>query len=46
MRLISSGRQAVPDFKGFGQMGINDAQLLVQPVEDVVAVDVFGRNKP
>lgn len=35
-----------PDFKGFGQMGSCDAQLVVQSVEDVLAVDVFGREKP
>jgi len=35
-----------PDFKGFGQMGSFDAQLVVQSVEDVLAVDVFGREKP
>jgi len=35
-----------PDFKGFGQMGSFDAQLVVQSLEDVLAVDVFGREKP
>jgi hypothetical protein len=35
-----------PDFKGFGQMGMFDAQLVLQSVEDVVAVDSSGRPKP
>jgi hypothetical protein len=35
-----------PDFKGFGQMGMFDAQLVLQSVEDVLAVDSFGRAKP
>lgn len=34
------------DFKGFGQMGMFDAQLVLQSVEDVVAIDSFGRPKP
>ena len=34
------------DFKGFGQMGMFDAQLVLQLVEDVLAVDSFGRAKP
>jgi|ERR1700726_1108358 len=34
------------DFSGFGQMGIFDAQLVVQSVENVLAVDSFGREKP
>ncbi len=35
-----------PDFKGFGQMGMFDAQLVVESVEDVLAVDLLGRPKP
>jgi|SRR5690349_12472750 len=35
-----------PDHKGFGQMGMFDAQLVLQSVEDVDAVDSFGRSKP
>jgi hypothetical protein len=35
-----------PDFKGFGQMGMFDAELVLQSVEDVLAVDSFGRAKP
>jgi len=34
------------DFKGFGQMGMFDAQIVVGIVEDVLAVDSFGRAKP
>lgn len=34
------------DGKGFGQMEMFDAQLVLQSVEDVVAVDSFGRSKP
>ena len=34
------------DWKGFGHMGIFDAQLVVEQVEDVQAVDSFGRDKP
>jgi hypothetical protein len=34
------------DFKGFGQMGLFDAQLVVGSVEKVQAVDSFGREKP
>jgi hypothetical protein len=34
------------DFRGFGQMGMFDAQLVVQSVEDVLALDSFGREKP
>jgi hypothetical protein len=33
-------------FSGFGQMGMFDAQLVVQSVENVLAVDSFGREKP
>ena len=35
-----------PDFKGFGQMGMFDAQFVLQSVEDVLAVDFSGRAKP
>jgi hypothetical protein len=35
-----------PDFKGFGQMGMFDAQLILESVENVLAVDSFGRPKP
>jgi hypothetical protein len=35
-----------PDFKGFGQMGMFDAQFVLQSVEDVVAADSAGRPKP
>jgi hypothetical protein len=35
-----------PDFRGFGQMGMFDAQLVLQSVEDALAVDSFGRAKP
>ena len=35
-----------PDNRGFGQMGMFDAQLVVAEVEDVEAVDSFGRTKP
>jgi hypothetical protein len=35
-----------PDFKGFGQMGMFDAELVLQSVDDVVAVDSIGRPKP
>ena len=34
------------DGKGFGHMGMFDAQLVVEQVEDVQAVDSFGRDKP
>jgi len=34
-----------PDFKGFGQMGMFDAQFVLQSVEDVSAVDSLGRAK-
>jgi hypothetical protein len=34
------------DFKGFGQMGMFDAQFVLQSVEDVVAADSAGRPKP
>jgi len=34
------------DWKGFGHMGMFDAQLVVEQVEDVQAVDSFGRDKP
>ncbi|HXY25425.1 MAG TPA: hypothetical protein VEI73_12290 [Candidatus Acidoferrum sp.] len=34
------------DAKGFGQMGLFDAQLVVGLVEEVLAVDSFGRAKP
>ena len=34
------------DGKGFGQMGMFDAQLVLQSVEDVAAIDSFGRSKP
>ncbi len=34
------------DFSGFGQMGMFDTQLVVQSVENVLAVDSFGREKP
>jgi hypothetical protein len=34
------------DFRGFGHMGMFDAQFVLQSVEDVVAVDSFGRSKP
>ena len=35
-----------PNFKGFGQMGLFDAQLVVGLVEDVRAVDSLGQVKP
>ncbi|HKN77430.1 MAG TPA: hypothetical protein VJW94_19790 [Candidatus Acidoferrum sp.] len=35
-----------PDFKGFGQMGMFDAQLVLESVEDVLAVDSLGNAKP
>lgn len=35
-----------PDFKGFGQMGMFDAQFVLRSVEDVLAVDSSGRAKP
>jgi len=36
------------DFKGFGQMGLFDAQLVVQSVKDVEAVELthLGKNQP
>jgi hypothetical protein len=34
------------DFKGFGQMGMFDTQLVVESVEKIQAVDAFGRDKP
>ncbi|HWY52842.1 MAG TPA: hypothetical protein VNZ03_00160 [Terriglobales bacterium] len=34
------------DWKGFGHMGMFDAQLVVEQVEDVQAVDSFERDKP
>lgn len=36
------------DFKGFGQMGLFDAQLVVQSVKDVEAVELthVGKNEP
>jgi len=34
------------DGKGFGHMGMFDAQIVVGIVEDVLAVDSFGRAKP
>jgi len=34
------------DWKGFGHMGMFDAQFVVEQVEDVQAVDSFGRDKP
>jgi hypothetical protein len=34
------------DSKGFGHMSMFDAQLVVERVEDVQAVDSFGRDKP
>jgi hypothetical protein len=35
-----------PDFKGFGQMGMFDAQFVLQSVENVLAVDSLGNAKP
>jgi hypothetical protein len=35
-----------PDFKSFGQMGMFDAQFVLQAVEGVIAVDSFGRVTP
>lgn len=35
-----------PDFKGFGQMGMFDAQFILQSVEDVRVVDSLGSAKP
>jgi hypothetical protein len=34
------------DGRGFGHMGMFDAELVVGLVEDVLAVDSFGRAKP
>jgi hypothetical protein len=34
------------DGRGFGQMGMFDAQLVLQSVDDVDAIDSFGRSKP
>jgi hypothetical protein len=36
---------APPDFKGFGQMGLFDAQIVVQSVEDVEAVELSHAGK-
>jgi len=35
-----------PDWKGCGLMGEFEAQIVMQSVENVVAVDSFGRTKP
>lgn len=37
---------ASPDSRGFGQMGVFDAQFVLQSVADVSAVDSLGRIKP
>jgi hypothetical protein len=34
------------DFSGFGHMGLFDAQIVVQAVEEILVVDSFGREKP
>lgn len=34
------------DFSGFGHMGLFNAQIVVQAIEEVLAVDSFGREKP
>jgi hypothetical protein len=34
------------DFSGFGYMGLFDAQIAVKGIEEFLAVDSFGREKP
>jgi hypothetical protein len=34
------------DFSGFGHMGLFDAQIVVQAIEEILVVDAFGRVKP
>jgi len=43
---LKQGPNQKSDFRGFGQMGLFDSQMVVELVEKVRAVDSFGREKP